>query len=237
MPLAGGTSPVTSSGTILLHNIEFLSGLVLFQMVNPGTPIIYGTGASQLDMQTGRYGGSANGHVLRLGLVELARFYNLPVNLGGLSTRSHCLDGQYGSEAITQGLLAYQANVDEIYSMGLLGDAQILSYEKMVADNHLAHQLEEIVKPLRVDEAHLQADLIEQVGIGGHYLKSAQTREFTHREYIPMWPPVDKTMSELVHEEALEIFHHHKSPPIPAGALEEFEHIFSEADQALIKKG
>ena len=30
MPLAGGTSPVTLSGTILLHNVEFLSGLVLF---------------------------------------------------------------------------------------------------------------------------------------------------------------------------------------------------------------
>ena len=237
MPLAGGTSPVTSSGTILLHNIEFLSGLVLFQLVNPGTPIIYGTGASQLDMQTGRYGGSADGHTLRLALVELARFYNLPVNLGGLSTRSHSLDSQYGSEAMTQGLLAYQANVDEIYSMGLLGDAQILSYEKMVADNHLAHQLEAIIKPLQVDDAHLQADLIEQVGIGGHYLKSAATREFTRKEYIPMWPPADKTMSELAHEEALEIYHNQEPPPLPAGAIERIEHIISEADQALIEMG
>lgn len=237
MPLAGGTSPVTSSGTILLHNIEFLSGLVLFQLVNPGTPIIYGTGASQLDMQTGRYGGSPDGHSLRLALVELARFYNLPVNLGGLSTRSHSLDGQYGSEAITQGLLAYLANVDEIYSMGLLGDAQILSFEKMVADNHFAHQLEAVVQPLQVDESHLQSDLIEQVGIGGHFLSLSETRDFTRSEYIPMWPPVDKTIYDLAHEEALEIYHHHEPPPLPDGASEKLEDIFIAADQALLVKG
>jgi len=233
MPMAGGTSPVTISGTILLHNIEFLSGLVLFQAVNPGTPIIYGTGASQLDMQTGRYGGSADGHGLGLGLCEIARFYNLPVNLGGLSTRSHSLDAQYGSEAITHGLLAHLAGADEIYSMGLLGDAQILSLEKMVLDNHLAHQLEAIVKPVQVDQAHLQADLIEQVGIGGHFLNLRETRDFTRREYTPIWPPVDKTMLEIAHEEALDIYHNHKAPALPDGAAQNFENILSEVDQAL----
>ncbi|HSR35071.1 MAG TPA: trimethylamine methyltransferase family protein, partial [Anaerolineae bacterium] len=113
MPLAGGTSPVTPGGTALLHNVEFLSGLVLFQVVNPGTPIIYGTGASQLDMQTGRFGGSADGHAMRLALCDLARFYNLPVNLWGLSTSSRSLDALYGHEATTYGLLAYLAGVDE----------------------------------------------------------------------------------------------------------------------------
>jgi trimethylamine--corrinoid protein Co-methyltransferase len=233
MPLAGGTSPVTASGTILLHNVEFLGGLVLYQLVNPGTPIIYGTGASQLDMQTGRYGGSADGHSLRLALVELAKFYNLPVNLGGLSTRSHKLDSQYGSEAVAQGLLAYLSGVDEIYSIGLLGDAQILSYEKMVADNHLAHQLEAIVRPLQIDEAHLQMDLIERVGIGGHFLTSKETRDFTRSEYIPMWPPADKTMLELARAEALEIFHHHKSPDLPDGAGEKISFILTQASREL----
>ena len=237
MPLAGGTSPVTSSGTILLHNVEFLSGLVLFQLINPGTPIIYGTGASQLDMQTGRYGGSADGHTLKLALVDLARFYNLPVNMGGLSTRSHSLDGQYGSEAMTQGLLAYLAGVDEIYSMGLLGDAQILSYEKMVADNHLAHQLEVVIKPIQVDEDHLQMDLIEQVGIGGHFLTSSETRDFTRNEYIPMWPPADRTISDLAHEEAKEIYYHHQPPPLPSGATERIKEILYTAEQSIFAQG
>jgi trimethylamine--corrinoid protein Co-methyltransferase len=233
MPLAGGTSPVTSAGTILVHNVEFLSGLVLFQLVNPGTPIIYGTGASQLDMQTGRYGGSPDGHSLCLGLAELARFYNLPFNIGGLATRSHHLDAQYGYEAITHGLLAYLAGADEIYGVGLLGDSQILSYEKLVADNLLAHQLEAIVKPINVDEAHLQAELIAKVGIGGHYLKQKETRDFTQREYIPMWPPADKTITDLAREQTLEIYHHHEPPRLPDGAAEKVDTILSQAGSEL----
>ena len=78
-------------------------------------------------MHTGRYGGSVDGHAMRLALCDMARFYNLPVNLWGLSTVSETLDALYGYEATTQGLLAILAGVDEIYSMGLLGSARILS--------------------------------------------------------------------------------------------------------------
>ena len=233
MPLAGGTSPVTIGGTILLHNVEFLSGLVLFQAVNPGTPIIYGTGASQLDMQTGRYGGSANGHGLMLGLCELAHYYNLPVNLLGLSSASPEIDAQYGYEATTTCLLAALAGADEIYSMGLMGSAQVLSLEKMVLDNHLAHQIAAMTGPVILDEEHLQAELIKRVGIGGHYLRERETRNYTRKEYMPVWPAPEKTMSELAREEALEILHHHQPPPLPERVDEKFETLLVEADGAL----
>jgi len=234
MPLAGGTSPVTLAGTILLHNVEFLSGLTLFQAVNPGTPIIYGTGASQLDMHTGRYGGSADGHGLRLGLRDLARLYNLPVNLGGLSSASYKLDAQYGYEATVAGLLAYLAGADEVYSVGLLGSAQILSLEKMVLDNHLARQIEIIARPVPMDEEHLQAELIERVGIGGHYLNQRETRAFTRREYVPAWPPAGKSMLEVAHEEALDILYNHQPPLMPTGAEKKIEAIVAEADKTLV---
>jgi trimethylamine--corrinoid protein Co-methyltransferase len=233
MPLAGGTSPVALGGTALLHNVEFLSGLVLFQCVNPGTPIIYGSGASQLDMHTGRYGGSVDGHAMRLALCDMARFYNLPVNLWGLSTVSETLDALYGYEATTQGLLATLAGVDEIYSMGLLGSAQILSLDKMVLDNHLARQIEIMARPFLVDEDHLQAGLIERVGIGGHFLGQRETRAYTRSEYVPSWPPAGTELLDLVHEEALEILHHHQPPPLPEGAADKIEAILAAADEAL----
>ena len=139
------------------------------------------------------------------------------------------MDAQYGAEAMTHGLLAYLYGADEIYSMGLLGDAQILSYEKMVADNLLTHQLQSIAKPLNVDEDHLQAELIAKVGIGGHYLKQRETRDFTQREYIPMWPPADKTIPELARKQALDIYHNHQSPLLPDGAAERIASILEQA--------
>jgi trimethylamine--corrinoid protein Co-methyltransferase len=233
MPLAGGTSPVTLAGTVLIHNVEFLSGLVLYQVVNPGTPIIYGTGASQLDMQTGQYGNSPDGLGLRLALRDLARYYNLPVNMWGFSTASVEIDVHYGYEATANGLLAYLAGADEIYSMGLLGSAKVLSLDKMVLDNHLARQVRIIAGPVLVDGDHLQTSLIERVGIGGHYLNQRETRAFTRLEYVPMWPPAGKTMLEMAHTEALEIFHSHQPAPLPTGAADKLEAILAGADGAL----
>jgi trimethylamine--corrinoid protein Co-methyltransferase len=233
MPLAGGTAPVTLAGTLLLHNVEVLSGLVLFQVVNPGTPIIYGTGASQLNMQTGGYGGGADGHGMRLALCDLARYYDLPLNLWGLSTQSEHLDVLYGYEATVQGLLARLAGADEIYSMGLLGSAQILSLEKMVLDNHLARQIELVVRDVPVDDGHLQADLIGRVGIGGHYLAQRETRAYTRREYVPVWPVAGGRLLETVREEALDILRHHQPPALPEGAEAGMDSILAAADRHL----
>lgn len=233
MPLAGGTSPVTLAGTILLHNVEFLSGLVLYQVVNPGTPILYGTGASQLNMQTGNFGGGADGHGMRLALCDLARTYNLPFNLWGLSTCSESLDALYGYEATAQCLLARLAGADEIYSMGLLGSAQILSLDKMVLDNHLARQIDIMVRPIPVDGEYLQADLIGGVGIGGHYLGQRETRAFTRREYVPVWPAAGAGLEQAVHAEALDILHNHRPPALPVAAEDKIASILAEADQAL----
>lgn len=233
MPLSGATAPVTRAGTVLVNNVEFLSALVLFQLVNPGTPIIYGAGSSQLDMQTGRYGGSANACGLALALCDIARFYNLPINLSGLWSSSQELDPLYGHQATASCLLSYLAGADELYSMGLLGSAQILSLEKMVLDNYLARQIESMVSPVLADEEHLQSDLIERVGVAGHFLAQPETRDFTRREYVPMWPPADGSVLEIAHTEAVEIVNNHQPPDLPPGAAERIEGIVSEADATL----
>jgi len=233
MPLAGGTSPVTLGGTLLMHNIEFLSGLVLFQCANPGAPIIYGTEASQLDMQTGRYGGSADGYGMSSALLNLAQFYRVPANLRGLSTKSKQIDAQYGYESISGTMLSYLSGADEIYSVGLLGSAQILSLEKMVLDNHLIHQLEAMLTPINVDDAHLQVELIKQVGVGGEFLTKRETLQFTRSEYMPLWPPHEKKLIDIIHAEALDILQTHSPPPLPDGAETLMKNILAEADKTL----
>jgi len=98
---------------------------------------------------------------------------------------------------------------------------------------YLARQIEIMIQPILVDEEHLQADLIERVGIGGHYLKQRETRDFTRRGYVPVWPPADKTMLEIAHEEALDILYNHQPPPLPRGAEKKNEAIVAEADRTL----
>jgi len=233
MPLAGATSPLPPAGTILQHNVEVLSGLALFQAAAPGAPLIYAAGPSQLDMVSGNYANSANANAMRLALVDIARFYNLPVNLGALGTASSSLDAHYGYEASSACLLAYLAGVDEIYSMGLLDSSQTLSLDKLVLDNHLARELEIMVQPIQIDEAHLSADLIERVGIGQHYLKRRETLESLRSEYVRVWPPNGQNLLDLVHSEAQQILENHRPFALPDGALEKMREILNEADRML----
>jgi trimethylamine--corrinoid protein Co-methyltransferase len=233
MPLAGGTAPLTRAGTVLMHNVEFLSALTLFQLVRPGAPVIYGTGASQMDMRTGRYGGGAGEVGLKLALREMARFYHLPANLWGLSTASAELDARYGHEATASVLLATLAGADEIYSAGLLGSAQILSLEKMVLDNHLIRQVEVMTGPFLAGEAQLQAGLIAEVGPGGHFLSRRETRAALRQEYVEPWPPAGKTAVQVARAEAMDILERHRPPALPDGAAEAMEGIVAAAAQTL----
>jgi trimethylamine--corrinoid protein Co-methyltransferase len=236
MPLAGGTSPVTLGGTILMHNVEFLSGLVLYQCVSPGTPLIYGTGASQLDMHTGRYGGSPDGYGVGPAMLNLARFYGVPANLWGTSTKSKFLDAQYGYEAMASTMLGILAGADEIYSLGLLGEAQILSLEKMALDNHLIGMIEQMLTPVNVSDEFLQADLIKEVGIGGEFLTRRETLKQTRAHYNPRWPPYGADLLELVHQETRNLLSTHQPPPLPEGAEQTLQEILAEADKVLLEK-
>ncbi|MDR1248891.1 MAG: trimethylamine methyltransferase family protein, partial [Treponema sp.] len=53
LSIAGATNLTTIAGAIALQNAEVLAGIVLAQLVNPGTPIMYGASGSNADMRTG----------------------------------------------------------------------------------------------------------------------------------------------------------------------------------------
>jgi trimethylamine--corrinoid protein Co-methyltransferase len=85
MAMAGASSPMTMAGTMVVHNAEVLSGIVLAQLVNPGTPSIYGSSTSTFDMKHGTATvGAPEFALLNAALAEMAHFYEVPVTVGGL---------------------------------------------------------------------------------------------------------------------------------------------------------
>lgn len=84
MCLAGGTSPLHLAGTVVQHNTEVLSGLVLGQLLKPRTPMMYGSSSTSLDMRFATAAvGSVEGAILNAALVKMGRFYNIPVRVSG----------------------------------------------------------------------------------------------------------------------------------------------------------
>jgi hypothetical protein len=48
-----------------------------------------------------------------------------------------------------------------------------------------------------------------------------------------MWPPANKTITEIAHEQALEIYHIHQPPPLPDGAADRIALILDQAELKL----
>jgi len=84
MALAGASSPVTIAGTLVSHNAEVLSGIVLAQLANKGAPCIYGSSTTTFDMQfaTAPVGSPELG-MINAGVARLAQFYLLPSYTAG----------------------------------------------------------------------------------------------------------------------------------------------------------
>lgn len=82
--LAGATSPITIAGTLVQHNAEVLSSIVLAQLVQKGAPVIYGSSTSSLDPRRGAAAvGTPELALISAALVQIARFYNLPSFVAG----------------------------------------------------------------------------------------------------------------------------------------------------------
>ena len=61
-PLCGATAPITLAGNLVVQNVDTLAGVMLTQLVNPGTPVLYGCISSITDLRDMKYLSGARGN-------------------------------------------------------------------------------------------------------------------------------------------------------------------------------
>lgn len=84
MAMAGGTSPVTLAGTLVTHNAEVLSGIVLAQLTNKGTPNMYGSSTTIMDLRLACASiGCPELGMLSAAVCKLAQYYKIPSYVAG----------------------------------------------------------------------------------------------------------------------------------------------------------
>ena len=85
MALAGGSSPVGLAGTLVVHNAEVLSGIVLAQLAGPGAPVVYGSSTTAMDLRSGAAAvGTPEIALLGVAVAQLAHRYRLPSLIAGM---------------------------------------------------------------------------------------------------------------------------------------------------------
>ena len=184
-PLCGATSPVTLAGNLVIQTVDSLMGVMLAQIVNPGTPTIFGSVATNTDLRNLRYlAGSIETGLLNAAGAQMAQFYQLPFYATGGMTDSKVLDAQSGYESSLSNLLCALAGANFIHdAAGLMEFALTVSYEKFVIDNEILGMVMRAVEGIKVDDDTLAFDLIKQVGPGGNFVTAKHTRQFMRSEH------------------------------------------------------
>jgi trimethylamine--corrinoid protein Co-methyltransferase len=187
--LMGAMSPVTVPAALVQQITEALSGIALSQLIRPGTPVIFGSFLSNIDMQSGSptFGTPESG----MGLLctgQIARHFGLPFRTGGGLTSSQVADAQAGYEALMTMLPTFLAGANWVmHSAGWLEGGLVAGYEKFIVDVELLQMMQAEFTPLEIDEAAMAFDAHQEVGHGGHFLGAAHTMErFRTCFYRPM---------------------------------------------------
>jgi trimethylamine--corrinoid protein Co-methyltransferase len=177
--LMGAMSPVTIPAALVQQIVEALSGIALSQLIRPGTPVIFGSFLSNIDMQSGSptFGTPESG----IGLLctgQIARHFGLPFRTGGGLTSSQVADAQAGYEALMTLMPTFLAGANWVmHSAGWLEGGLVAGYEKFIVDIELLQMLRHEFTPLEIDEASMAFDAHQEVGHGGHFLGAMHTME------------------------------------------------------------
>jgi len=184
-PLCGATSPITLAGNLAIQIVDSLAGVMLTQIVNPGTPVMLGSVATNTDLTDLKYlAGSIEMGLINAAGAQMAQFYKLPFYATAGMTDSKMLDAQCGYESALTNLLCALSGANFIHdAAGLMEFAMTVCCEKYVIDNEILGMVMRAVEGIKVNEDTLAFDLIKQVGPGGNFIAAKHTRRFMRNEH------------------------------------------------------
>ncbi|MDD5676954.1 MAG: trimethylamine methyltransferase family protein [Kiritimatiellae bacterium] len=178
MPACGSTGPASLYSDVALANAESLSALVLFQMAEPGTPIICGHAAGIMNFRSGGFlEGAPESTLINGALGEMARFYRLPNTQAGCLTDAKSPGPQAIIEKMTSALPLVLSGVDAINGIGEIETSQLLVLEQIVVDHEIARLCKRMKDGVDVSDARNYMADVANVKPGGHFLMEPSTLE------------------------------------------------------------
>ncbi len=188
LAMAGSTSPITLAGTLAVQTAELLAGIALTQFVNPGTPAVFGSTSTNIDMRSGALAiGSPELSQMIAAHAQLARHYGLPSRSGGALTDASSPDTQAGFESMLSLVTTVGSGVDFVlHAGGILSSYLAFSYEKLTLDDEMCGMVRRYCQGIQVNPETLSYDVIANVGAGGNFLMETQTLKRCRSEF---WQP------------------------------------------------
>jgi len=176
--LAGAMAPVTLAGALAQQNAEALAGLVMTQIVRPGSPFVYGGFTSNVDMKSGSPAFGTPEYI-KTAIIggQLARRYHVPYRTSNVNA-ANTVDAQAGYESAFSlwGTTMGGGNLI-MHAAGWMEGGLVASYEKLIVDVDLLQMVSEFLEPVDVNRSTLALDAITEAGVGGQFFGTAHTLE------------------------------------------------------------
>ncbi len=160
-PQAGTTAPIKEAGIMAQINAEVLAGITLGQLVNRGTPMLYGSVPVRARMDTlGDSYGSVETSQYNIDCVQMARFYKIP----NYSTSGVCdtkIPGQQASiERLFSDIVVTLSGPQFLHcAYGLLDCNAVFCLLQAVLDDAHFQMLKFFLKTPRIDTQELDVVL------------------------------------------------------------------------------
>jgi trimethylamine--corrinoid protein Co-methyltransferase len=187
MPLSGFMAPVTMVGTLVQHTAETLSGVVIGQLAQPGTPMLYGGSPAIFDV---RYEttpmGAVETEMIDCAYNEIGKRLNMPTQAYIAFSDAKLLDAQAGLETAMGATLAALSGINSISGPGMLDFESAQSLEKLVLDNEICGMALRLAQGIEPKEDFPSMPIFEELLLEKHLLISKHTRKYLREEiYFP----------------------------------------------------
>lgn len=175
--LAGAMAPATSAGVAAQSLAEALAGMTFVQLIRPGAPVVLGSFASSMSMQTGAPTfGTPEPALVLYTMAALARRLGVPFRSGGSLTASKLPDAQAAYESANTLQPTVLGGVNFVlHAAGWLEGGLSIGYEKFVLDCDQLGMMTTFVKGLDVSPNGVALDAIRDNPPGTHFLGTAHT--------------------------------------------------------------
>jgi len=202
MPLSGFAAPVTLTGTLIQHTAETLSGIVISQLTNPGTPILYGGSPAIFDV---RYETTPMGAIetmmIDCAYSEIGKYLKIPTQAYTSMTDAKLLDVQAGLESAMGATLAALSGINNISGPGMIDFESCISLEKLVIDNEVCGMTQRMIKGIEPKDDFPSLPHFEELLKEGHLLISDHTRKYLRDEHFFPCPVINRANNARWHEE------------------------------------
>jgi len=175
--LAGAMSPATVAGAAAQTLAEALVGMAYVQLLRPGAPVVFGSFASSMSMQSGAPTfGTPEPALVLYSLAACARRLGVPFRSGGSLTASKIPDAQAAYESANTLQPTLLAGVNFVlHAAGWLEGGLTMGYEKFVMDLDQCGMMAAFAKGVDLSPNGQAVDAIIENGPGQHFLGTAHT--------------------------------------------------------------